>query len=212
MATESHRLAGVGAVTARTGLGFASIAAGVLARRRPCVGGLERMHADERAIKRMHRLREEFGRGPVEVGLPGRRMVVVLDPEDVGRVLDESPEPFHPANLEKRKALQWFQPHGVLITRGPIREQRRALNEAALQTDSDVHRMAGEFAAVIAEETGRIAQEAIRRRHLDSSHFMAAWWRLVRRLALGDGAADDETITDQLMRLRKAGNWSFLAE
>lgn len=46
-------------------------------------------------------------------------MVVVLDPKDVGRVLAEAPTPFHPANREKRKALQWFQPHGVLISAGP---------------------------------------------------------------------------------------------
>jgi hypothetical protein len=34
---------------------------------------------------------------------------------------------------------------------------------------------------------------------------------VVRRIALGDRARDDEAITDQLLRLRKAGNWSFLS-
>jgi hypothetical protein len=123
------RLSGARAATALTDLGFASIAAGVLARRRPVVRALEKMQADARAVQRMKRLRGEFGRGPVELVMPGRRMVVVLDPEDVGRVLAEAPTPFHPASREKRKALEWFQPHGVLISEGRIRQQRRALND-----------------------------------------------------------------------------------
>jgi hypothetical protein len=53
--------------------------------------------------------------------IPGRRIVVVLDPNEVATVLAESPTPFHPTNREKRKALQWFEPHGVLISQGPIR-------------------------------------------------------------------------------------------
>lgn len=56
----------------------------------------------------------EFGRGPVELVVPGRRVIVVLDPADVGRVLAGAPAPFDPANREKRAALEQFQPHGVL--------------------------------------------------------------------------------------------------
>jgi hypothetical protein len=192
-------------------LGFASIAAGVIARRRPVVRLLERMQADARAVKRMRRLRAEFGSGPMELALPGRRMVVVLDPDDVGRVLAEAPAPFHPASLEKRKALQWFQPHGVLISSGRIRDRRRILNEAVLDTGSAVHRLADSFAAVIADEARGVVADATAHGQLDSAQFMTAWWRVVRRLALGDRGRDDETIIDQLLRLRKAGNWSFLS-
>ena len=209
--SEVPRLTGPRALAALSDLGFASIAAGVLARRRPAVRLLERMQADRRALLRVRELRDEFGCGPVELVVPGRRLVVLLDPRDVGRVLQESPAPFHPASREKRKALQWFQPHGVPITRGSIREQRRAVNEAALQTDSELHRLAEPFAAVIAQEVGRIVEDSLQRGHLDSAQFMTAWWRLVRRVVLGDGAAGDETVTDQLRKLRKAGNWSFLA-
>jgi cytochrome P450 len=159
----------------------------------------------------MKRLRREFGRGPVELVIPGRRMVVVLDPEDVGRVLSAAPTPFHPASLEKRKALQWFQPHGVLISEGPIRQQRRALNDVALESGWELHSLAPSFVDVIADEAERLIAGATARGHLDSSQFMTAWWRAVRRLALGDRARNDEAITDQLLRLRKAGNWSFLS-
>ncbi|WIM88006.1 cytochrome P450 [Candidatus Mycobacterium wuenschmannii] len=210
-AARGHRLTGPRAVAALADLGLSSIAAGVLARRRPAVRVLETAQADRRAVARMKKLRGEFGRGPVELVLPGRRILVILDPNDVGRVLDDSPAPFHPANLEKRKALQWFQPHGVLITQGPIRRQRRELNESALDFGDEIHHLAGDFSLVIAEEVDAIATEARRTGTLTSSRFMTGWWRLVRRVMLGPDARDDETITDELMHLRKAGNWSFLA-
>jgi hypothetical protein len=66
----TNRLTGVRAAAALTDLGFASISVGVLARRRPVVRLLERMQADERAVKRMQQLRREFGSGPVELVLP----------------------------------------------------------------------------------------------------------------------------------------------
>lgn len=205
------RLTGMRAATTLIDLGASSIAAGVIARRRPVVRVLERLQADSRAVQRMQALRREFGSGPVELALPGRRMVVVLDPDDVARVLAQAPTPFHPASLEKRKALQWFQPHGVLISRGPIRLQRRELNDAALDSGAEMHRLAEPFAAVVAEEAGELVTSAVARGHLDSSEFMAAWWRIVRRVVLGDRARDDSLVTDALMRLRKAGNWSFLS-
>ena len=192
-------------------LGASSIAAGVIARRRPVVRLLERIQADSRAVRRMQALRREFGSGPVELALPGRRMVVVLDPGDVGRVLAQAPTPFDPASPEKRQALQWFQPHGVLISQGPIRQQRRELNEAALDSGAEVHRLADAFAAVVAEEAGDLVSSAVTRGHFDSGQFMTTWWRIVRRVVLGQRARDDSLVTDALMRLRKAGNWSFLS-
>jgi cytochrome P450 len=208
---RTHQLTGAQAAATLVDLGASSIAAGVIARRRPVVRVLERLQADSRAGTRMKALRRQFGRGPVELVLPGRRMLVLLDPEDVGRVLDGAPYPFHPANREKRKALQWFQPHGVLISQGPIRQQRRRLNEAVLDFGSDLHWQAANFIEVITEEVAEIVDHATRRGNLDSMRFMTGWWRLVRRLTLGDAARDDEEITDSLLRLRKAGNWSFLS-
>lgn len=211
MGDGRHQLSGPAALATLTDLGLSSIAAGVLARRRPVVRVLERTQADTRAGKRMQQLRRQFGRGPVELVIPGRRFIVVLDPQDVGRVLDGAPNPFHPANVEKRKALQWFQPHGVLISQGPIRQTRREFNESALEYGQDVHHMAGSFVAKIVEEARQLADDALEQGHLDSSTFMVAWWRIVRRVALGDSARDDHDVTDQLTRLRKAGNWSFLS-
>ncbi|KUI27474.1 cytochrome P450 [Mycobacterium sp. GA-2829] len=211
MGANGHQLAGARAVATLADLGSASIAAGVIARRKPAVRAVETMQADARAVRRMQQLRDEFGSGPVELVLPGRRMVVILDPADVARVLDGAPDPFHPANREKRKALEWFQPHGVLISRGPIRQQRRALNDSALDSGADMHRLAGAFGDVITSEARELVDAVLARGGMDADQFMKAWWRIVRRLALGDRARDDEEITDALLRLRRAGNWSFLS-
>jgi hypothetical protein len=40
--------------------------------------------------------------------------------------------------------------------------------------------------------------------------FAQGWWRLVRRLVLGDSARDDAHTTDLLASLRRDANWSFL--
>ncbi|MBU8828512.1 cytochrome P450 [Mycolicibacterium goodii] len=211
MRNGGHQLHGVEALATLTDLGFAAISSGVIARRPSMLRLLEKTQADERAVKRLHRLRREFGRGPVELVIPGRRIVVVTDPEDVAAVLEQAPEPFHPANREKRKALQWFQPHGVLISQGRIRAQRRAVNEAALDSGAAMHRLAESFAAKIAAEADTLVARTLPGHRMYSGDFMAAWWRLVRRLTLGERAREDHAITDQLARLRRAGNWSFLA-
>jgi len=207
---NTPHLTGAAALGALVDLGLASVSAGVIARRRPVVRVLERTQADTRGLKRLRELRRRFGRGPVELRIPGRRILVILDPDDVARVLQQSPSPFHPANQEKRQALSQFQPRGVLISTGRVREQRREVNEAALDTSSPLHRLAGPFAGIIAEETDRLASDVHASGRLESATFMTAWWRLVRRLVLGDAARDDHAITDDLLRLRSAGNWSFL--
>lgn len=191
MGASGYRLTGARAVTTLADLGSASI--------------------DARAVRRTQQLREEFGAGPVELVLPGRRMLVVLDPDDIGRVLAGAPHPFHPANREKRKTLEWFQPHGVPISQGPIRQQRRDLNDSALDSGAEMHRLAGVFADVITAEARELVDVVTTRGTMDANQFMATWWRIVRRVALGDRARDDEEITDALLRLRRAGNWSFLS-
>jgi cytochrome P450 len=207
---RSAKLTGGSAILALVDLAGASIAAGVIARRRPVVGILERTQADKRAITRMRRLRKQFGGRPVELVLPGRRIVVVTEPSDVADVLAETPTPFHPASWEKRHALVKFQPHGVLISRGRVRAQRREINEAALDSGAALHHLSGEFAQVIKKEAGAFATKVRERGELDAAEFTTWWWQLVRRIVLGDAARDDDAVTDDLWSLRKSANWSFL--
>jgi cytochrome P450 len=183
---------------------------GVIARRRRAVALAGRLDLDGRAVRRMTRLRDRYGPGPLVLPLPLRTVALVLNPDDVARMLQESPEPFAAASLEKRGALGHFQPHGVLISRGEIREQRRRFVEEVLDTGRPLHRLAEPFALVAREEALALRRAVQQDGVLDWDRFMTAWWRVVRRVVLGDGAREDHVTTDLLTRLRRRANWSYL--
>jgi len=71
-----------------------NVAKGVIIRRPPVVAMAERLGLDRRAVRRMQRLRDKYGQGPLMLRLPFRSQAVILAPEHVHRVLDQSPEPF----------------------------------------------------------------------------------------------------------------------
>lgn len=110
------------------------VAEGVILRRPRLTHLAERLHVDDRALRRVRRLRDRYGDSPVLLRLPGRTVALVTAPEDVRRLLDETPEPFSAATAEKVGALRHFQPHAVLVTDPPLRTLRRELNEHALDT------------------------------------------------------------------------------
>lgn len=186
-------------------------ARGAIVRRPRMVGLAERLDADTRAVRQMRRLRDRYGPGPVQVRLPGRRLTFVLSPDDVHRVLAETPRPFSAATREKRAALAHFQPAGVLISAPEQRAHRRPFNEAVLDTGSPVHRLAGPMSQAVREEAGLLLDSVDRQGVLTWESYATAWWRIVRRVVLGDGARDDEAVTDDLLRLRRRANFSFLA-
>ncbi|UOY00094.1 cytochrome P450 [Blastococcus sp. PRF04-17] len=171
----------------------------------------ERIDADTRAVRHLTGLRERYGAGPVRIRLPGRQVTVVLSPDHVHRVLDGTPRPFSAATREKRAALAHFQPEGLLISSPAERAHRRTFNEAVLDTGSPVHRLAGPVGAVAEEEADALLAGVHRTGRLDWDAFGAAWWRVVRRVVLGEGAREDHALTDDLRRLRRRGNFSLLA-
>jgi hypothetical protein len=101
-----------------------TIAKGVIIHRPKVVAMAERFDLDRRAVRRMQRLRDAYGEGPLLLRVPGLSRALILSPEHVHRVLDGSPEPFATASSEKRAALAHFQPRGVLISHGPERADR----------------------------------------------------------------------------------------
>ena len=138
-------------------------------------------------------------------------MALILDPDDVHRVLEEAPEPFAPAETLKRHTLSHFEPKVALISHGAERAQRRRLNEQALESDSPVHRMAESFLPVVQEEaTGLLDQLRAGDGALRYQPFFDAWSRVVRRVVLGDSARDDTGLTELTEKLRARGNWAFL--
>jgi cytochrome P450 len=171
--------------------------------RRPRLGALaELLHTDDRALRRVRKLRERYGDGPVLLRFAGRTIALVLAPEDVRRLLAETPEPFAAATTEKAGALRHFQPHAVLVTDPPMRAPRRELNEQALDSHQPVHRNGDHMLAVIHEELDTITGT------LGWDDFRAVWSRAVRRIVLGDAARDDTGLTADLDRLRADANWA----
>lgn len=187
-----------------------TLSKGIIVRRPRMVGLAERMDLDRRAVRRMQRLRARYGTGPLMLPIPGRPQALILAPEDVHRVLAETPEPFSPASAEKRAALAHLEPRVSLISEGPERAERRRFNDEVLDSAREVHRLADRFLAVVEQEAAGILRTAREAGELRWDDFIDGWYAMVRRVVLGDTARDDGGLTDMLTRLRAAANWAFL--
>jgi cytochrome P450 len=182
------------------------VAQGVILRRPRMVALAARLDADRRAGALLRRLRSRYGPGPLRLRVPGRPVVLVLSVPDVRTVLSGTPEPYAPANREKVAALSHFQPHGVLVSRGRLRAERRALNEAVLDTGEPVHRLGPAIEATIRDELDHADLTGV----LTWDRFRQLWWRVVRRTVLGHGARDDRPLIAMLDALRADANWAWL--
>jgi len=209
-APAPHRARVIDTLLVGAQVALPNIAAGLVQRREPVMGVADRLHLDRHTIRRMQRLRARHGTGMLRLRVPGRPVALVMSQEDVGRVLADAPEPFSPASMEKRAALAHFQPHGVLISR-ETRPERRHFNESVLDTHRPVHRLADSIAAVVSDEAARLNSAADAAGQLSWQDFGTHWWRIVRRVVLGEHAADDQLLTTQLETLRRRGNWAYLA-
>ena len=187
-----------------------TFAKGVIVRRPKVVALAERFELDRRAIQRMQKLRDKYGSGPLMLPLPLRKQAIVLAPEHVRRVLDESPEPFATASSEKRAALSHFEPEAALISHGPERAARRRFNEDVLEPQCLVHPMVNHFLPLVEDEARRMLAAARAKGFLDWDTFNAHWTRLGRRVFFGDVAADDQALSDMIITLRQAANWAFM--
>jgi cytochrome P450 len=187
-----------------------TVAKGVIIRRPTVVGLAERLDLDRRAVRRVQRLRNRYGEGPLLLRIPLRSQAVVLSAEHVHRVLDETPEPFATATQEKRAALAHFQPQGALISHGADRQDRRRYNEAVLDTGRRVHRLAERFRDVVGEEARLLLEWPNRRGVLTWHAFAVAHFRVVRRVVFGDAAREDHELSRLMARLRADANWAFL--
>jgi cytochrome P450 len=188
-----------------------TLAKGVIIRRPTMVALAERWDLDRRAVRRMQRLRNTYGSGPLLLRIPMRSQALILSPEHVQRVLEHSPEPFATAGREKRAALSHFEPKMALISHGAERAERRRYNEAVLDSGRPLHRLAEPFLHMVQEEAARLLDGIRPRQDLSWDAFAGAWFRVVRRVILGDAARDDHELTDMLAHLRSAANWAFLA-
>ncbi|MFW2513974.1 cytochrome P450 [Demequina sp. SO4-13] len=188
-----------------------TVAKGPIIRRPKVVAGAERWDLEARAVERMQAAALKYGRGPLMLSVPGKNMAVVLDPEHVHRILEESPEPFAPAETLKRHALKHFEPKVSLISHGHGRQRRREVNENALDDGHPIHRMAEQFMPAVGEEAQQLLDAVdAAGGDLDYDTFFVAWFRMVNRVVLGDSYRDDEEILDLMETQRSRANWAFL--
>jgi cytochrome P450 len=187
-----------------------TLAKGVVIRRPGALKAAQKWQWDAGAISTVQRLRAEHGTAPIRMRIAGREVVLLIQPEDVARVLADSPEPFALATTEKTAALRHFQPHGVLISRGEERTRRRQFTEAVLQPERPLHELADPVVTVVRDEMDLVIRHALATGTLDWAGFARGWWRAVRRVVLGSAAREDQDLTDDLAALRAGGNWAYL--
>lgn len=171
---------------------------------------VERTGWERRGIERVRSLRERYGPDPLPFTVRGRTLALVLDPEDAHRVLSGTPESFAHVTRERCGAWARLQPHGAPGPDAPERARRRRFAEEVLDTPQPVHRMAERVTEIVRDEAGRLLRDGVRAGVLTWGTFDAAWWRVVRRLVLGDAAREDRTLIEQLQRLRATGPGSLL--
>lgn len=183
-------------------------------RRPPMVDLAQRLELDLMAIKEMQRLRRKYGPGPLMIRnplKPANFIAFPLEPDQVHRVLAQTPEPFSAVASLKKGALSHFEPKVSLISEGRERDVRVAFNREVLDSHRAAHRLAQNFMRVVDQEAQQILDKVAHAWVLDWNIFQEHWFRLVRRVVFGDSAAQDYEIYDMVNRLRRRGNWSFLA-
>ncbi|MEV4004988.1 hypothetical protein [Actinomadura sp. NPDC049753] len=78
-----------------------------------------------------------------------------------------------------------------------------------LDTPQPVHRHAGALLPKVRQEADALVDAVALAGRLDWADFRMAWWRMVRRVVLGDAARDDSEVSDLLTTLRMNSNWAF---
>jgi cytochrome P450 len=180
-----------------------------LFRRRPGpVGAATRLDVDGRGARLLAGMRRRHGRGPIWVRVVTAPALLVLEVEDVRRVLEGSPHPFASDPEAKRKGMAHFQPAALTISRGELWANRRRFTEEVLDAPQPAHRLADRFVAVATEETDALIADldAGDETTLSYDPFHAAFRRIVRRIVLGDSARDDEEVSELLGELMSEAN------
>ncbi|MCW3013159.1 MAG: cytochrome, partial [Solirubrobacterales bacterium] len=179
---------------------------GLFRRRSRPVAVATKLDIDGRAIRLMGGLRERYAPGPVWIRVMADKVLLCLDVDDVARALDGSPHPFASDPAAKKKGMGHFQPDALTLSRGELWANRRAFTEAVLETPAEVHALAGDFLDVVVEEVDTLQDAVGEHGTLDYEAWHAMFRRLVRRVVLGDSAADDEELSTLLGTLMSEAN------
>jgi len=142
-------------------------------------------------------LKRSYGDGPVWIRVAKDESLLLLGRGPIRRVLEGSPDPFAADPEPKRSGMSHFQPDALTISRGADWEDRRRFTDAVLGGASA---QTERFAAVASEEASSLPGD------LDWNAWNRAVRRVTRRVILGDGAADDDSLSEMLGELMDKSN------
>ena len=176
---------------------------GIFRRRRQAVRAATAANVDGHAVGLLAGMSRSYDGGPVWVKVARDDALLLLDPADVGRALEQSPDPFAADPDAKRKGMVAFQPDALTISRGADWQSRRRFTEAVLGA-APLDRVA----EVTREEIRDLIAGPVR---ADGGELRWEPWnralqRITRRVVLGDSAAGDWALTETLERMMGAAN------
>ncbi len=167
---------------------------GLFRRRRSAVAVASRTGADGFAVGFVAGLKRSYGEGPVWIRVAKDEALLLLGRSSARRLLEASPDPFAADPEPKKSGMSHFQPDALTISRGEDWADRRQFTESVLSS------LPERTASVCAEEAATLPED------LDWDAFNRAVRRIARRVILGDGAADDEALSEMLGQLMDKSN------
>ena len=176
---------------------------GIFRRRRRAVRAATAANLDGHAVGLLEGMSRSYEGRPVWVKLVRDDALLLLDPEDVAMILEQSPEPFASDPDAKRKGMVHFQPEALTISRGEEWKSRRRFTEAVLG-EAPLERVV----EVTHDETRRLLAGPPReaRHEVTWQPWNRMIQRVTRRVILGDSAAGDWALTETLEKMMSGAN------
>jgi cytochrome P450 len=182
-------------------VGVPNIVQGLFNKRELPVKIASRLGTDHLGYQLVEGLVKRHGPGPFYVRVAKDESLLITDPDDLKFVLGGSPDPFASDPEPKVKGMAAFQPDALTISRGDLWAQRRQFADAVCEPGKPIHKLAGAWTGVAADAAAELAGKPIRWEEIDR-----AFLKVIRRVVLGDSAAEDTAITDVLGELMSQGN------
>jgi cytochrome P450 len=173
---------------------------GIFTRNRFWVSFWSRFHPDPAAVKFIHRLRRKYQSDCFYIRMLTTQSLLLLNPEDIKRVLDNSPLIYAEAGL-KRRGMSHFQPNAVTISRGEEWKERRRFNESVLNFGQGIHEYADRFLEAIRTEIKT-------RQYRGWGDFAELFERITLQIVVGKGVYDTE-LTGLLEKMMRESNRVF---
>ena len=177
-----------------------SASRGLFAPRKPVIKLLVRRDADRRVGELMASLRKKYGGAGLR--LLGGRLVTLWGPDEIREVLDRSAVEYDSGGGAKGKGMSHFQPDALTLSSGDEWRDRRAFNEHVLATSERIHPDAARIVGVVLDEVDKLG----RPKSLEWEHWEQLFDHTTLRVIFGDGAREDQELTELLETLMSQAN------